>query len=138
MATSVILRELDPVALIKLFGEERVTHAFLVPAVLQFMLMVPGAEEADYSSLEVFVYGASPISEEVLARSVRMFGCKFWQAYGLTETTGRGGQPAASRPRPGWAQPASAAQLRPTGAGCRGAHRRPRQRERHDARLRGG
>ena len=87
-ATSVILRELDPVALIRMFGELKVTHAFLVPAVLQFMLMVPGAEEADYSSLQVFVYGASPISEEVLARSVKMFGCKFWQAYGLTETTG--------------------------------------------------
>ena len=87
-ATSVILRELDPVGLIRLFADEKITHAFLVPAVLQFMLMVPGAEEADYSSLQVFVYGASPISEDVLARSVKMFGCKFWQAYGLTETTG--------------------------------------------------
>jgi long-chain acyl-CoA synthetase len=86
--TSVIVRELDPAALVRMFGEERVTHAFLVPAVLQFMLMVPGVDEADYSSLQVFVYGASPISEEVLARSVRMFKCKFWQAYGLTETTG--------------------------------------------------
>jgi long-chain acyl-CoA synthetase len=36
----------------------------------------------------VLVYGASPISEDVLARSVTTFGCKFWQAYGLTETTG--------------------------------------------------
>ena len=37
----------------------------------------------------MLVYGASPISEEVLAQSVEMFGpCKFWQAYGLTETTG--------------------------------------------------
>ena len=86
--TSVILRELDPAALVRMFGELKVTHAFLVPAVLQFMLMVPGAEEADYSSLRVFVYGASPISEDVLARSVTMFKCKFWQAYGLTETTG--------------------------------------------------
>jgi long-chain acyl-CoA synthetase len=86
--TSVILRELDPAALIRLFAEHGITHAFLVPAVLQFMLMVPGVEDADYSSLQVFVYGASPISEEVLARSVKMFGCKFWQAYGLTETTG--------------------------------------------------
>jgi long-chain acyl-CoA synthetase len=59
-----------------------------VPAVLQFMLMVPGVEQADFSSLRVLVYGASPISEEVLARSVTTFGCKFWQAYGLTETTG--------------------------------------------------
>jgi len=87
-ATSVILREMDPAALIRLIGEERITHAFLVPAVLQFMLMVPGAETADFSSLEVLVYGASPISEDVLARCVRLFGCKFWQAYGLTETTG--------------------------------------------------
>ncbi len=59
-----------------------------MPAVLQFMLMVPGVDDADYSSLRVFVYGASPISEDVLARCVEMFGCKFWQAYGLTETTG--------------------------------------------------
>ena len=87
-ATSIILRELDPAGLIRLIGEERITHGFVVPAVLQFVLMVPGAAEADYSSLQVLVYGASPISEEVLATSVRVFKCKFWQAYGLTETTG--------------------------------------------------
>ncbi len=87
--TSVIFRELDPAALIATLVERKITHAFLVPAVLQFMLMVPGAEQADYSSLRVLVYGASPISEDVLARCVKMFEpCKFWQAYGLTETTG--------------------------------------------------
>ena len=85
---SVIVRDLNPAALVTLFGEQRITHAFLVPAVLQFMLAVPGVEEADYSSLRMFLYGASPISEEVLAKSVKMFGCKFWQTYGLTETTG--------------------------------------------------
>jgi long-chain acyl-CoA synthetase len=87
-ATSVILRELDPSALIQLIPEHGITHAFVVPAVLQFLQMVPGADAADYSSLQVVVYGASPISEEVLARSVQMLNCKFWQAYGLTETTG--------------------------------------------------
>jgi long-chain acyl-CoA synthetase len=87
-ARSVIVRDLDPAALIGLIGQEGITHGFLVPAVLQFMLMVPGALEADYSSLRVLVYGASPISEEVLAKSVQTFQCKFWQAYGLTETTG--------------------------------------------------
>ncbi len=85
---SVILRELDPSALIRLIPEHGITHAFVVPAVLQFLLIVPGADQADYSSLRVVVYGASPISEEVLAKSVAMLGCKFWQAYGLTETTG--------------------------------------------------
>ena len=87
-ATSVIVRDLDPAALVRLIPERHVTHAFLVPAVLQFMLMAPGIEDADFSSLDTIVYGASPISEEVLARSVATFGAKFWQAYGLTETTG--------------------------------------------------
>ena len=59
-----------------------------MPAALQFMLMVPGVEQADFGALRTIVYGASPISEDVLARSVATFGAGFWQAYGLTETTG--------------------------------------------------
>ncbi|HEU5082552.1 MAG TPA: fatty acid--CoA ligase [Acidimicrobiales bacterium] len=86
--TSVIVREIDPAALIDLIGTRRITHAFLVPAVFQFMLMMPNVNEGDYSSLKFLVYGASPITEEVLAASVKTFGCKFAQAYGLTETTG--------------------------------------------------
>ncbi len=86
--TSVIVRDLDPAALIMMIGEQRITHGFVVPAVLQFMLMMPGVDTADFSSLHLIVYGASPISEDVLARSVATFGCKFWQTYGLTETTG--------------------------------------------------
>jgi long-chain acyl-CoA synthetase len=87
-ASTVILRDLDPAALVRLIPELGITHGFVVPAVLQFMLMVPGIDTADFTSLRVLVYGASPISEEVLAKSVTTFGCKFWQAYGLTETTG--------------------------------------------------
>ncbi len=86
-ARSVILRDLDPATLVDLFSAG-VTHAFLVPAVLQFMLMVPGAADADYSTLELVVYGASPISDDVLAASVKLLGCDFCQVYGLTETTG--------------------------------------------------
>lgn len=85
---SILVRDLDPVAVIRLITEMRVTHALFVPAVLQFLLMVPGVDEADLSSLQTIVYGASPISEDVLVRSMRLFGCDFWQAYGLTETTG--------------------------------------------------
>src|SRR5262245_36046120 len=87
-ATSIIVRDLDPAGLVGLIADKGVTHAFLVPAVLQFMLMVPGVEDVDFSRLQVIVYGASPISEPVLAAALRTFGCKFWQAYGLTETTG--------------------------------------------------
>ena len=86
--TSVIVRELDPAALVGMFGDLGITHALLVPAALQFMLMVPGIEDADFSSLQIMVYGASPISEAVLRKSIEVFRCKFWQAYGMTESTG--------------------------------------------------
>ena len=87
-ATDVLVREIDPAALVELIERERITHGFLVPAVLQFMLAAPGVADRDFSSLHALLYGASPISEKVLADSIRTFGCEFVQAYGLTETTG--------------------------------------------------
>lgn len=86
--TTVIMRDLDPMALAALIEQHKITHAFVVPAVLAFMLFTPDLDASQLSSMEILVYGASPISEDVLKQSVALFGCKFWQAYGLTETTG--------------------------------------------------
>ncbi|WP_428266087.1 AMP-binding protein [Haliangium sp.] len=86
--TSVLVREIDPAQIIELIGAHAVTHAFVVPALLQFMQMVPTAATGNYESLRLVVYGASPISEMVLAGAVRLMRCRFAQAYGLTETTG--------------------------------------------------
>jgi acyl-CoA synthetase (AMP-forming)/AMP-acid ligase II len=87
-ARAIVVRDLDPARLVDLIGAHRITHAFLVPAVLQFMQLVPNAAAADFSSLKTIVYGASPISEQVLAGAVRLMKCGFAQAYGMTETTG--------------------------------------------------
>jgi len=87
-AQSIIVRDLDFNDLIQIFSRHGITHAFLVPAVLQFMLIMPGVAEADFSSLRLMVYGASPISLDVLTKSVETFKCDFMQVYGLTETTG--------------------------------------------------
>ena len=86
--TSVLYPDFDPVKAIAAIAEHRVTHSFLVPAMIQFMLQVPGADKADYSSLKGISYGASPISESVLIGAMRTFKCRFMQVYGLTETTG--------------------------------------------------
>jgi long-chain acyl-CoA synthetase len=48
---SVIFRELDSVALIDTIQHRHIIHAFVVPAVLQFMLMVPGIDDADLSRM---------------------------------------------------------------------------------------
>jgi long-chain acyl-CoA synthetase len=87
-ATNVLVREIVPDRLVDTMVEERITHGFLVPAVLGFMQAVPGIEDRDWSALEAVLYGASPISESVLSGAMRTFGCRFVQAYGLTESTG--------------------------------------------------
>jgi long-chain acyl-CoA synthetase len=86
--TSVILRDMDPAELIRLIERERITAAFVVPAVLMLLLATPGIEKADLSSLDTIFYGASPIAEDVLVRCMDVIGCRFSQVYGMTETSG--------------------------------------------------
>ena len=53
-----------------------------------FVLATPELAATDVSSLRTVFYGASPISEDVLVRSMSALGCRFAQVYGLTETCG--------------------------------------------------
>jgi long-chain acyl-CoA synthetase len=87
-AHSVLLRDVDPAEILRVIPRHGITHALFVPAVLQILLASPGIEETDFSSLRFVIYGASPISVDVLSRSLARFGCGFIQGYGLTETTG--------------------------------------------------
>ncbi len=87
-AHSILVREIDPVAVLRLIPHHRITHTFLVPVALLFLTLVPEVNEVDYSSLKVIAYGASPISDDLLVRCIEVFGCGFYQVYGLTETTG--------------------------------------------------
>jgi long-chain acyl-CoA synthetase len=85
---NVLLRDVDPAQIIRDIETHRITHTVMVPAVIQFLLQLPEAATADFSSLQLVIYGASPISEEVLKGAIRTFGCGFLQAYGMTETSG--------------------------------------------------
>ena len=85
---SVIVRDIDPVDILRIIEEHGITDTFIVPAVLMFLLATPHIATADVSSLRTIYYGASPISEDVLVRSMQALGCDFVQVYGLTETTG--------------------------------------------------
>ena len=85
---SVIVRDIDPVDILRIIEEHRITDTFVVPAVLMFLLATPQLAGTDVSSLRTIYYGASPISEDVLVKSMQALGCDFAQVYGLTETTG--------------------------------------------------
>jgi long-chain acyl-CoA synthetase len=85
---SVIVRDIDPASVLALIERHRITETFVVPAVLMFLLATPELATTDVSSLRTVFYGAAPISEDVLVRSIAALGCDFAQVYGLTETTG--------------------------------------------------
>ncbi|WP_194726872.1 AMP-binding protein [Noviherbaspirillum malthae] len=57
---NVLLPGFDPARIIAAIAEHRVSHTFLVPAMMLFMLQVPGVEHAYFSSLKLMAYGGSP------------------------------------------------------------------------------
>jgi long-chain acyl-CoA synthetase len=83
----VLVRDFVPNIVLDTIVSEGVTIALFVPAMLAFLSMVPGAAERTYPMCRI-VYGASPITNEVLMASMRTFKCDFVQVYGMTETTG--------------------------------------------------
>jgi long-chain acyl-CoA synthetase len=85
---SVLMRDPDPAAILRLIQEYRVTKAFMVPALLLFLLQNPQCRTTDFSSLELIVYGASPAPVDLVRNAINVFGCGLAQVYGLTETTG--------------------------------------------------
>lgn len=85
---TVLMREVNPAKAIELIVQYRVTHTFFVPTVVQSILAVPGVESADLSSLELLMYGASPIGDVLLRRALGVLKCNFMQAYGMTEASG--------------------------------------------------
>ncbi|HSV79834.1 MAG TPA: long-chain-fatty-acid--CoA ligase [Ramlibacter sp.] len=80
--------DFDPAGFIDSIVTHGITHSFLVPAMLLFMLQSPAAPKGDYTSLQVIAYGGSPISETVLQQAMSVFQCDFVQVYGLTEVSG--------------------------------------------------
>jgi acyl-CoA synthetase (AMP-forming)/AMP-acid ligase II len=87
-ATTILVSEFVPEAVLDVLERERVTNAVFVPTMLQMLAAVPGAVERDYSALRSIAYGASPITTPVLKAALHTFRCALFGIYGLTETTG--------------------------------------------------
>ena len=87
-ARIVLVRDIIPAALLDEIVEQKVSHAFLVPAVFGFLLQVPDVAERDYSAVKALVYGASPMPLPLLRRSMAAFNVDFYQVYGMTEASG--------------------------------------------------
>lgn len=85
---TVLMQQVVPAEIIAAMHDQRVTHGFFVPTVIQMLLDVPGVADMNLSSLDRIAYGAAPIGEVVLRRAIEIFGCGFMHTYGMTETAG--------------------------------------------------
>ena len=87
-AHAMVLRAPEPTAVLDMLERERITHTFLVPALLAAASQMPGAAERDFSALRMLVYGASPMPLPVMRACLSLFPGVMRQAYGMTEVGG--------------------------------------------------
>jgi long-chain acyl-CoA synthetase len=84
-STHVFIPRFEPKAVLEVMEREHVTSLLLVPTMINFMLRQPDIDRYDLSSLRQITYGASPIAPELLRKAMKVFKCRFFQGYGLTE-----------------------------------------------------
>ncbi|GGS25416.1 acyl-CoA synthetase [Streptomyces aureoverticillatus] len=84
-ATHVVLPMYAAAEAVRLIGQYKVTITFVAPAMLQMMLDERGVTPEAFASLRKIAYGAAPISQSLLRRSLEVFGCQLAQIYASTE-----------------------------------------------------
>jgi long-chain acyl-CoA synthetase len=84
--TSIIIRDFEPVAVLKAIQDEKATDIQIVATHLAAFLALPDVKKYDVSSLKRIYYTGSPMPAELLKRGIEMWGLIFCQGYGLTET----------------------------------------------------
>ena len=83
---NVVLQTFEAGQVLQTIGEQSVTHVLLVPAMIKMVLNHPQANQADVSSLERIMYGASPMPAATLEQCMSVWpGVGLVQAYGQTE-----------------------------------------------------
>ena len=84
--THVVIPMFTPEATLAAIEKHKPSQVLLVPVMLQMVLQSEKLPETDISSLDLIAYGASPITEGVLAEAFEKFpNVSFVQAFGQTE-----------------------------------------------------
>ena len=86
--THYFLPRFDPAAMLRLIASAGITHALIVPIMVNMLVHHPEVTEHDMSSLRRVMYGASPMPESVIRRALEVMpGVHFSQAYGQSEAS---------------------------------------------------
>ncbi|HMB59474.1 MAG TPA: long-chain-fatty-acid--CoA ligase [Xanthomonadales bacterium] len=87
-AAHVFAPRFDPELTMQLIEAHRVTHSVMVPTMINMLIHHPDIGNYDLSSLELLLYGGSPMAEAIIVRAEAVLpGLRMIQAYGQTETS---------------------------------------------------
>lgn len=82
--SNVILQSFEAGAVLQAIAQEQISHALLVPSMIKMVLNHPAVAEADVSSLQCVVYGASPMPSATLEKFMQQ-----WPSVGLVQVYGQ-------------------------------------------------
>lgn len=68
--------------------QHRISHLVMVPQHIASVLADPQLAQRDLSCLKTVMYGAAPVTRELMQRARHAIHCVWLQCYGMTETTG--------------------------------------------------
>ena len=83
--TVYLMKGFDPAELLATIAREKINFTLLVPTMIYVLLDHPDLDRTDLSSLELLLYGASPMSPTRLVEGLERIGPVFSQLYGQTE-----------------------------------------------------
>src|SRR5262249_1397045 len=80
-----LLKGFEPEKFLATLEREKISVTLMVPTMIYVMLDHPRLDDTDLSSLELLLYGASPMSPTRLVEGLERIGPVFSQLYGQTE-----------------------------------------------------
>ena len=80
-----LLKGFEPEKFLATIEREKINFTLMVPTMIYVLLDHPKLEQTDLSSLELILYGASPMSPTRLVEGLERIGPVFSQLYGQTE-----------------------------------------------------
>ncbi|MCG5262471.1 AMP-dependent synthetase [Cupriavidus gilardii] len=86
-ATLVLFDKFEPAHFLAEIARLRITHVFMVPAMINMVLAEPSLATADLSSLKTLAYGAAPMAPARIREAWERIGPILSQGYGASEST---------------------------------------------------
>lgn len=86
-ATLVLFEKFEPAHFLAEVSRLKLTHVFMVPAMINMLLAEPTLATADLSSLKTLAYGAAPMAPARIREAWERIGPVLSQGYGASEST---------------------------------------------------